>query len=242
MGDLPSGIGLGSSSSFLVSLLTSLYSYKNEIVSNHKLAEDASHIVMDILKEACGKQDQYASAFGGLNHLEISTSGKVTVTSINITHENIKKLEKNLMLFFTGFTRSSVAVLEDQKKIAKNSNKDKDDSIYAYYHKIKKIGYESKRCFESGNLKRFGELLDEHWKLKKGISTKMSNLKIDKWYQMAMDNGALGGKIVGAGGGGFLMFYIESNHDKLKEIMEKEGLVYTPFIFDFDGARVIYNE
>ncbi len=240
MSDLTSGSGLGSSSAFLVALLNGLHHYNGETVSRYKLAEDASHITMDILKEPCGKQDQYASAFGNLVHLKIATNGKVTVTPINISHENIKKLEKNLMMFYTGFTRSASDVLGDQKK--RSEDKKNEADMYNYYHEIKKIGEQSKKCLEKGNLTRFGEWMNIHWELKKNLSNKMSNGKIDEWYTLAMQNGALGGKIIGAGGGGFLLFYVDNNHEKVKQVLEKEGLVYTPFKFDFEGARIIYHE
>jgi len=254
MADLPSGTGLGSSFAFLVGLLNALYYYKGEIISRYKMAEDASHITMDILKEPCGKQDQYASAFGSINHLKISPNGKVTVTPINITQETITRLEKNLMLFYTGFTRATNEILSEQKKEAekdkgcedkkgkKGKGKKEDKGIYSYYHEIKKIGEESKKCLENGDLKRFGEWMNIHWELKKSIAKSMSNSKIDEWYALAMANGALGGKIIGAGGGGFMVFYVDKNHDNFKGIMEKQGLVYVPFKFDFDGSRIIYQE
>lgn len=247
MADLPSGTGLGSSSAFLVGLLNALYYYKGEVVSKYKLAEDSSRIVMDILKEPCGKQDQYASAFGNISHLKISPVGRVSVSPINITHENIKQLESNLMMFYTGFTRSTNEILGEQKKKAetKAKSKNKDDEnkkdIYEYYHEIKKIGDKSLKCLENGALRRFGEWMNVHWELKRKISNKMSNLKIDKWYDLALANGAIGGKIIGAGGGGFLLLYVDRNHEKIKKLMEKEGLAYTKFRFDFDGSRVVYD-
>jgi len=242
MADLPSGSGLGSSSSFLAGLLNVLYFYKGEIVSKYKIAEDVSYITMDLLKEPCGKQDQYASAFGNLNHLKISTNGRVAVSPINITHENIKKLEQNLMLFFTGFTREANEVLGDQKKASEKSSKKEDEKgIYDYYHEIKKIGEESKKCLENGDLRRFGTWMNVHWEFKRSISKKMSNPRIDRWYNLAMANGALGGKIIGAGGGGFLMFYVENNHQRIKDLMEQGGLAYIPFKFDFDGSRIVYK-
>ncbi|MFH1173783.1 MAG: galactokinase [archaeon] len=238
--DLPAGNGLGSSSAFLVGLLNALYFYKGEVVSKYKLAEDASHITMNVLKEPIGKQDQYASAFGHLNHLKIGTNGRVIVTPINIEHENIRKLEKNLMLFFTGFTHSANALLQEQK--TKAESKTSQDDMFSYYHEIKKIGDQSRKCLEVANLPRFGEWMNVHWELKRKITQSMSNSQIDTWYDLAMRNGALGGKIIGAGGGGFLMVYVENNHDRIKTLLEKEGLIYMPFRFDFDGARIVYRE
>jgi D-glycero-alpha-D-manno-heptose-7-phosphate kinase len=234
--ELPSGTGLGSSHVFLVALLNALYSFKGEVVSRYKLAEDASKITMEILKEPCGKQDQYASAFGGLNHFKISTNGRVTVTPVNISHENLKTLSKNLMLFYTGFSRMGNEVLGDQKKKAQTQ-----EEIFAYYHEIKKIGEESLKCLEKGDLRRFGEWMNIHWELKRKISDKMSNPTINKWYDLALSNGAIGGKLIGAGGGGFLMLYVDKNHDKIINLMTKEGLTHTEFSFDYDGARIVYR-
>lgn len=234
--EIPAGTGLGSSLSFAVGLLNALYYYNGEVVSKYKLAEDASHITMNVLKESCGKQDQYASAFGNISHLKINQNGKVTVTPVNISHENIRKLEKNLMMFFTGFTRSANEVLVEQKKKAGS-----DADIFSQYHEIKKIGEQSLKCLENGDLKRFGEWMNIHWQHKRKISGSMSNPDIDKWYELALANGAIGGKIIGAGGGGFLLLYAENNHDRVRKLMEEQGLVYTAFKFDFDGSRIVYD-
>jgi D-glycero-alpha-D-manno-heptose-7-phosphate kinase len=236
--EVPPGSGLGSSFSFLVGLLNALYYYKGNIVSKYKLADDASHITMDILKEPCGKQDQYACAYGGLNHLMISTNGKVTVTPVNISHENLQELEANLLMFYTGFNRSANEILSEQKKKSENKS---DSDIFEFYDKIKKIGEDSLTCLESGDLKSFGRLMNTHWELKRGITNKMSNDSIDRWYRMALKHGALGGKIIGAGGGGFLLLFADHNHDKIKTLMAEEGLIYTPFKFDFDGSRIVYD-
>ena len=236
--EVPPGSGLGSSSAFLVGLLNALYYHRGSIMSKYKLAEDASHITMDLLGEPCGKQDQYASSFGGLNHLKIATDGRVTVTPINISQSALQKLERNLMLFYTGFTRSANDVLGEQKK---KSEKKSDRDIFEYYHNIKEIGDESLTCLEKGKLNKFGELMNTHWGLKRGISDSMSNNDIDRWYNMGLKNGALGGKIIGAGGGGFLMLYADHNHEKIKNALSKEGLIFTPFRFDFDGTRIVYD-
>lgn len=236
--EVESGTGLGSSSSFLVGLLNGLNYSKGDIVSKYKLAEDSSHIMMDILKEPCGKQDQYAASFGNISHLKINTNGKVTVTPINMDFNTLKELENNLMMFYTGFTRSANDVLNDQKN---NAEEKKQMDIYEYYHEIKKIGDESLKCLEKGDLRRFGEWMNIHWELKRKLSNKMTNTQIDKWYDLALANGAIGGKVIGAGGGGFLLFYVERHHEKLKKTLEKEGLSYTPFKFDFDGSRIVYD-
>lgn len=239
--DVEAGTGMGSSSVFLVGLLNALYYYKGEIVSKYKLAEDASHIAMDILKEPCGKQDQYAGAFGNLTHLRITPTGRVIVSPLNVSHETLKELQQNLMLFYTGFRRNANDVLNAQKKIADEKKQESEKDIFDYYHEIKKIGVESQKCIESGDLKRFGEWMNIHWELKRKISSMMSNPKIDEWYKLALENGALGGKIMGAGGGGFLMLYIDRNHGKVIRLMENEGLVKMDFKFDFDGTRIVHD-
>lgn len=236
--EIPAGTGLGSSLAFTVGLLNALYYYKGEIVSKYKLAEDASRVTMDILKEPCGKQDQYAAAFGNLSLFKIGTSGRVTVTPVNISHETLKKLEKNLMMFYTGYTRSANGVLAEQKKL---SEKKSEQKIFEQYHEIKKIGEQSLKCLEKKDLRRFGQWMNVHWELKKNISSSMSNPDIDRWYKLALDNGAIGGKIVGAGGGGFLLLYVEKNHDRVQKVLEAEGLAYIPFKFDFEGSRVVYD-
>lgn len=259
--EIPSGTGLGSSSVFTVGLLNALNYFKGDIVSKYKLAEDTSYITMDQLKEPCGKQDQYAASFGNLVHLKINSKGKVTVTPINISHDNLKMLENNLMMFYTGFTRSANDILVEQKTKAEKSERElgkgsevnsenksgenrdgkSEMDIYEYYHEIKKIGEQSLKCLEKGDLRRFGEWMNIHWELKRKISDKMSNPQINKWYSLALANGAIGGKVIGAGGGGFLLLYVHNNHDKVKQVMEKEGLVYTSFKFDFDGSRIVYD-
>jgi len=239
--EIPAGTGLGSSGSFAVGLLNALYYYKGEIISKYKMAEDASHVMMDILKEPCGKQDQYAASFGNLTYLEIDTNGKVIVTPLNISYDYFKKLEFNLMMFYTGLTRSANEILAEQRnKAEKKENKSSAD-ILEYYHKIKKIGKESLKCLENGDLRRFGKLMNTHWEIKRNISNSMSNEKIDEWYALALANGAIGGKIIGAGGGGFLMLYVHENHDRVRKLLEDQGLVYTDFKFDFDGSRIVYD-
>jgi D-glycero-alpha-D-manno-heptose-7-phosphate kinase len=240
--DVAGGTGLGSSQSFLVGLLNALYYYKGETVSRYKLAEDASAITMGTLKEACGKQDQYAAAFGNINHLKITKNQRVTVSPVNISHDDIKRLERNMLLFFTGISRSANEILAEQKKKAeKDAGSDNPDSIIDHYHEIQNIGNESLKCLENGELKRFGEWMNIHWQCKRKLTSRMTNSAIDSWYQLAMDNGAIGGKLIGAGGGGFLLMYAEDNHDRISTALGKEGLVRTPFRFDFEGSRIVYD-
>lgn len=236
--EVESRTGLGSSSSFLVGLVNALYYFKGDIVSKYKLAEDASHITMDVLKEPMGKQDQYAAAFGNLIQLKINTKGKVTVSPINMTYDKLIALEKNLMMFYTGIKRDANIMLRDQKE---KSETGKGSDIFDYYHEIKKIGKESLVSLEKGNLRRFGEWMNVHWELKRNITDKMSTPEIDRWYKLALNNGAIGGKIIGAGGGGFLLLYVDSGHERVKNVMEKEGLINMPFKFDFDGSKIVYD-
>jgi len=195
---------------------------------------------MDVLGEHCGKQDQYAAAFGNIMHLDISCDGVVTVSHVNLDYDDLRRLENNLMMFYTGFRRNTRDILSHQKSKAEEVVKDQD-SIFDYYHRIKEIGSKSVECLESGRLDKFGRLLDEHWQLKRGITENMSNSQIDKWYEVGIENGAIGGKIVGAGGGGFLMLYAEDNHEGLTEVLKDEGLVRMDFKFDFDGSRIVYD-
>lgn len=241
--DLASGTGLGSSQSFLVGLLNALYYFKGERMPEYKLAEDASTITMDILGEPCGKQDQYAAAFGSLLHLSISKQQEVTVSHLNVKPEDLQALERNLMLFYTGINRSANEILGEQKKIAdsQSNSSGKDAGIIEHYHEIQRIGNESIACLKKGELKRFGELMDEHWESKKSAYGKMSNPQIDAWYQLAKQNGALGGKVIGAGGGGFMLFYVDSGHDKFVKAMREQGLQHAPFQFDFEGSRIVYD-
>lgn len=238
--EVPSGTGLGSSASFLVGLLNALYYHKGEIVPRYRLAEDASHLLMNVLKEDCGKQDQYAAAFGNVSHLAITPKGRATVSPVNIDHGTLKKLSRNLQLFFTGVERSANEMLTHQKKKAKAPGK-KDAKIIEHYHEIKRLGEESRKSLEEGDTLGFGKLMDDHWRLKRGITTKMSNKKIDSLYEKALGHGAVGGKIVGAGGGGFLMVYSEENHGKIAGLMADEGLEKTDFRFDYDGTRIVYD-
>lgn len=237
MADIPAGTGLGSSGTFGVALLRALYVYNRRQVSPRNLAEDACHIEIDILQEPVGKQDQYISAFGGINCFSFSREGKVEVSPLNISNETLSNLEDNLLLFFTGFQRSASAVLKEQDDKTSQS----DDDMVNNLHYVKEMGFKSKALLEDGDLTGFGELMNEHWEHKKKRSSSMSNGNIDTWYKLALKNGAVGGKIIGAGGGGFLMFYT-SDKEKLLATMKKEGLKEVPFTFDFEGSKVLINE
>jgi len=234
MADIPAGTGLGSSGSFTCALLKALHTYNKTVIKPDDLAEEACHIEIDILREPIGKQDQYISAFGGINCFNFYRDDKVNTKKLNISQETLFNLEDNLLLFFTGYSRSASAVLKEQDDKSK-----KDDLLMIEnLHSIKEMGYKSKMALENGELEEFANLMNIHWEQKKQRSGGVSNDWINKWYELALNNGALGGKLIGAGGGGFLMFYAD-NHKKLRHAMLREGLQELRFRFDFEGSKVV---
>lgn len=234
MADIPSGTGLGSSGSFTCALLKALQTYKKNLVHPNEIAEQACHIEIDLLKEPIGKQDQYISAYGGINCFEFCKNDTVTAKPLKISDETLYSLEDNLLLFFTGYSRSASEVLKEQDTKTKKN----DPSMIDNLHYVKELGYKSQAAFESGDLEEFAELMNVHWEHKKQRSNSMSNNKINEWYDIALKNGALGGKLIGAGGGGFLMFYTNENM-KLRHAMAHEGLKEVRFKFDFEGSKVV---
>ncbi len=234
MADIPAGTGLGSSGSFTCALLKALHTYNKTVIKPDDLAEEACHIEIDILREPIGKQDQYISAFGGINCFNFYRDDKVNTKKLNISQETLFNLEDNLLLFFTGYSRFASAVLKEQDDKSK-----KDDLLMIEnLHSIKEMGYKSKMALENGELEEFANLMNIHWEQKKQRSGGVSNDWINKWYELALNNGALGGKLIGAGGGGFLMFYAD-NHKKLRHAMLREGLQELRFRFDFEGSKVV---
>lgn len=232
--DVPSGTGLGSSGSFTTALLKALHGYKRNLVHPRELAEQACDIEINRLGEQIGKQDQYISAYGGVTCFEFKKNGWVNAYPLEITKETLYDLEDNLLLFFTGYSRSASSILAEQN----HKSKDNDKEMIENLHFVKDLGLQSKKALEAGDLRKFGELLDVHWENKKNRSGAMSNGRIDDWYSLALKNGAIGGKLVGAGGGGFLMFYSEDTA-KLRHAMMKEGLEEMRFRFCFEGAKVV---
>lgn len=234
MADIPAGTGLGSSGSFTTALVKALHSYKNELIHPQQLAEQACDIEINKLKEPIGKQDQYISAYGGITCFEFDKDAEVKAYPLKIDKETKYDLEDNLLLFFTGYSRSASSILGEQNTKTQNNEKDMIDNL----HFVKDLGLQSKRALESGDLIKFGELMNTHWQHKKKRSGSMSNEKIEEWYELALKNGAVGGKVIGAGGGGFLMFYAK---DKvaLRHAMFKVGLEEIRFRFDFEGTRVV---
>jgi len=234
--DLPSGTGLGSSGSFTTALLKALYAYRHRHINPEELAELACSIEIDRLQEPIGKQDQYIASVGGITCFAFHKDNSVTFAPLKISRETFHALEDNLLLFFTGFSRSASEILKDQHVKSQKNDTDMLNNL----HFVKEIGYLSKDALESGNTEKFGELMHQHWEHKKKRSGGMSNQNIDAWYETALKNGAIGGKVVGAGGGGFLMFMA---HDaaKLRSAMTKSGLQEVRFKFDFEGTKVIHT-
>ncbi len=234
MADIPAGTGLGSSSTFTTALLKALHQYKGDIIGTRALAEEACDIEMNMLGEPIGKQDQYIAAFGGITCMEFARDGHVNVYPLNLKNETLYDLEDNLMLYFTGFSRSASSILKEQDD---GSKKDDSDMIKNLDF-VKELGLRSKEAFEKGNLREFADIMNTHWEYKKKRSGSMSNPQIDEWYEFALKNGALGGKMIGAGGGGFLMFYTE-NKTALRSAMAKTGMSEVRFRFEMQGATIL---
>jgi D-glycero-alpha-D-manno-heptose-7-phosphate kinase len=233
--DIPQGTGLGSSGSFTTALIKALHAYKkNDWQSPGELAEQACFVEIELVKEPVGKQDQYISACGGLSSFEIGVDGKVDACPVKISESTLSSLEDNLAIFFTGYSRSAADILTDQNERSMKS----DSTMLDNLHHIKALGRRIKDALEIGNTRRFGELMHEHWLCKKERSSGMTNPRIDELYDLATRNGAVGGKLIGAGGGGFLMFYTEEKN-KLREAMTNAGAKELRFRFDFSGTSLI---
>ena len=234
MADIPAGTGLGSSSSFTTALLRALHTMQGNIVSTRTLAEEACEIEMNRLGEPIGKQDQYIAAYGGLTCMNFHKDGYVWVDPLNISKETLYNLEDNLILYFTGFSRSAGSILKEQD----DKSKEKNNDMMKNLDFVKELGYRSKAAFEKGDLDEFADIMNVHWEYKKKRSGGMSNPQIDEWYEMALKNGAKGGKMIGAGGGGFLMFYCEDKR-KLREAMKNTGMEEVRFRFEMEGAKIL---
>jgi len=237
LADIPAGTGLGSSGSFTTALLKGLCAYKKDPIHPHQLAEQACRVEIDILKEPVGKQDQYIAAYGGVTCFQIDKDGVVKASRLAISDETLFDLEDNLLLFFTGYTRSASTILKEQDEKTRQGDKEMAENL----HVVKEIAFRSKEALEKGDVAEFGRLMDVHWQHKKRRSSSMSNEQVDGWYDCAMANGAMGGKLVGAGGGGFLMFYA-GNKEMLRHAMREQGLREVRFRFDFAGTQVISYE
>jgi len=231
--DVPAGTGLGSSGTFTVGLLQALYAYKRLPVSTRELAHISNDLEMNILGESCGKQDHYIAAYGGLMCQDYNADGSVIMTPLNVSEETLRGLREHLMLFFTGYSRTASDLLEDQKSKTTSG----DVAMIGNLHFIKDLGGRIKGVLEAGNLPAFADMMHEHWLHKRERSANTSNERIDSLYTMARESGAIGGKLVGAGGGGFLMFFTE-NRARLRARMTENGLQEMDFDFDFDGSIV----
>ena len=237
MADAPAGTGLGSSSVFLIGLLNALHALKGEQIPRHELAEEACRIEIDILKKPIGKQDQYIAAFGGITILEIDRNGEVSVRPARISYEAIREFEHSILIFYTGIKREELDILQEQDSATKKEDNKTLDNL----HRIRDLGLRSIEALENENLRLFGELLEVHWKTKRRQSSGISNRRIDRWYEIAKKNGAVGGKIMGAGGGGFFMFYCDRNRSKLRKALQGAGLREIPYKFDMEGTKVLVN-
>jgi D-glycero-alpha-D-manno-heptose-7-phosphate kinase len=236
MADIPAGTGLGSSGAFNVGLLQAIAGWKRRHLSTGELAEQACRIEIDLLGEPIGKQDQYISAFGGISCLQIDRDGKVEVSSLRLSEAAMFDLEENLLMFFTGFSRSASAVLADQK-----TKTEKDDkSMVENLNFIMELGRSIKTTLEKGNTRGFGELMHEHWLHKQKRSEGISSPQINEWYELARKSGAVGGKLVGAGGGGFLLFYAQ-DRAALRAAMASAGLEEVRFTFDHEGCKTLVH-
>jgi D-glycero-alpha-D-manno-heptose-7-phosphate kinase len=234
MSDIPAGTGLGSSGSFTTALLHAIHTLQNKVMTKQALAEEACHIEIDVLQEPVGKQDQYISAYGGITAFYFHADDSVDARPLQLSPETLLNLEDNLILFFTGYSRSASSILKEQDV----RTQDREPAMTDNLHFVKELGSRSLRALESGHLREFAELLHVHWEHKKQRSTSMSNSAIDEWYDLARANGALGGKVIGAGGGGFLMFYTEEK-TRLRHVMQKVGLREVRLRFDLQGTTVV---
>ena len=232
--DIPAGTGLGSSGTFTVGLLHALSVYKHLHTSVHELAEMACHIEIEMLSEPVGKQDQFIAAYGGITNLEFGADGTVRVSPLTISAHTLTDLESNLLLFFTGYSRSASSILKDQ---AEKSVKG-DLEMRKNLDETRLLGLRIKEELINGNALAFGELMDEHWQRKKKRTIGMSNQHIDELYEIGRNNGAIGGKLVGAGAGGFLLFYADQPQ-LLRDKFRSLGLEEVPFHFDHDGTTLL---
>ena len=237
MADVPAGTGLGSSSCYLVGLLNGLHTLCRQPAVRRDLAEEACRIELDILKKPIGKQDQYMAAFGGIMVLEIDRQGNVEVSDAGLDPDVVQELENNILLFYTGLSRSTEQILESQVRRLAEDEAEIADNL----HLIKEIGREILAQLRHGNTRRFGELLDEHWRAKKKLGDGIADRRINQLYDVARSNGAIGGKISGAGGGGFFLFYAEDGKKQLRAALEAEGLREMRFRFDLEGTKVLVD-
>jgi len=237
--EIPPGTGLGSSASVCVNILKTLTTYLDRPLSRYDLAERAFHIARNILGRHVGRQDEFAAAFGGFNFMTFGSDGLTEVQPADIDSDLLHELQSKLLLFFTGSARNSWTILQEQEKSTANHTGPAVEAL----HEMRFLADQMLAALRSGNLSRFGSLLDEGWQAKKRVSGKISNPRIDHLYELALRNGASGGKITGAGGGGFLLLYCESDRQEaVRSALHAEGLQEMAFAFDNNGAQVIVND
>jgi len=234
LADIPAGTGLGSSGSFTTALIKALYAHHMRSIQPKDLARLACDIEINRLGEPIGKQDQYIAAYGGISCFSFQTNDEVEVSPLRISQDTFYDLEDNLLLFFTGFTRSARIILKDQMTRTQQS----DAKMLQNLHYIKELGFRTREALERGKPAEYGEIMHEHWLHKRKRTEGMSNAQIDEWYELGLTHGAIGGKLVGAGGGGFLIFYAE-NRKNLRQAMAHAGLEEVRFRFEFEGTKVI---
>ncbi|MBU9888315.1 MAG: galactokinase [Candidatus Omnitrophica bacterium] len=239
--DISAGTGMGSSSCYLVGLLNALRVYKKERGSIKSLAELACNIEMRRLKKPIGKQDAYIAAYGGILVMEIDRQGRVATRPAKVAMATVRDLEHNLLLYYSGIQRNTEDVLIDQHTAMRDSQAKTHRAVASSLDHIKRLGRESLGALEKGALRRFGKLMEEHWQFKKRLSGKISNPRIDAVYKAARTKGALGGKVIGAGGGGFLLFYAEHGHDRIEKLMRSNGMKRLDFRFDFEGSKTLLD-
>jgi D-glycero-alpha-D-manno-heptose-7-phosphate kinase len=238
LADVPANTGLGSSSSFTVALLNGLHAFRRESVPAEQLAQEACRLEIDVLGEPIGKQDQYIAAYGGISAMTFHPDGRVEVERLDLRDEVIDELESRLVIFYSGVERAASSVLAQQAgAIVENR-----DAAVERMHRIKALGHETRRILLAGELDAYGEMLHEHWTQKRRLTAAMSDATIDEHYEAARKAGAVGGKLMGAGGGGFFMFYVRpAERRQVHEVLTARGLKPMRFRFDFDGARIMAN-
>lgn len=238
MADVAAGTGMGSSGSYLVALLAAFHAMIRDHQPRRALAEQACHIEIELAGHPVGKQDPYVAAYGGINSYEIDASGAVTVTPLQLPPYALEDLQRYTHLYYTGKTRSADAILSVQKRSTELGDQKMIDSL----HRTKELGYEIKVALEAGNLERFGACLDAHWQTKRARSPLISDSNVDRMYELARQRGALGGKLMGAGGGGFLMLLTEpATSRKVREALADAGARNMPFTFDVEGGKVLLD-
>ena len=232
--DIPAGTGLGSSGSFTTALLKALHTYKGESIGSRALAEEACKIEIEKLGEHIGKQDQYIASYGGIQCMYIERNGFVDMIPLRLTPEQLYNLEDNLIMFFTGYSHSASEILSTQDNKSKENNEEMINNL----HFTKQLAYDTKRALIQGRIEDLAQLMNTHWWNKKQRSNEMSNPVIDEMYDYAMKNGAIGGKLIGAGGGGFLLF-VCPDKPHLRKAMNETGLNEVRFKFAMEGTQVI---